>query len=209
MTSKNQEEKTPKHTRRHARRKLDEFLSEDDKSMVSSILKKKGKLSACPNCGGLDLSDPPGGEKASKSGMYYCIDCKFIGEPKTFEHEKAYVKFYAFKREKYNEGLDEVADKKIRPVAKLKEEPNNKPYIAAWLSVVLPGLGQAYNSQMVKGGTLGIIYVLLFSYLLGVFSRSGALIPDLNSIIAAALLIMVYASGDAYNVALRETRVVG
>ena len=179
-------------------------MSEDYKSMISSLLKKKGKIAACPNCGGLDLSDPPGEEKASKTGMYYCIDCGFIGEPKAFDHEKAYEKFFCFRREKYNEGLDEVAEKKHRPVAQLKAEPAGKPWVAAWLSVFMPGLGQAYNSQLMKGATLAVIYLLLIFSLYSVFMEYDGILPQVHPVLAAALLILVYASGDAYNVSLRR-----
>jgi TM2 domain-containing membrane protein YozV len=207
MNHKHKEEKTPKHARKHARHKLEASLSEDDKSMVSSLIKKKGKVPACPNCGGLDLSDPPGGEKASKTGIHYCIDCGFIGEPKAFDHEKAYEKFFSFKREKYNEGLDEVAETKHRPVAQLKAEPAGKPWIAAWLSVFLPGLGQAYNSQIIKGGALAVIYLLLVFYLYTVFLGFEEILPQVHPVLAAALLILVYASGDAYNVSLMRSKI--
>jgi TM2 domain-containing membrane protein YozV len=206
MNHKHKEEKTPKHARKHARHKLEASLSEDDKSMVSSLIKKKGKVPACPNCGGLDLSDPPGGEKASKTGIHYCIDCGFIGEPKNFDHEKAYEKFFSFKREKYNEGLDEVAEKKHRPVAQLKAAPAGKPWVAAWLSVFMPGLGQAYNTQLIKGATLAIIYLLMIFSLYSVFVEYDGILPQVHPIMAAALLILVYASGDAYIVSLRRSK---
>ena len=206
MTHKHNEEKTSKHARKHARHKLEASMSEDDKSMISSLLKKKGKITACPNCGGLDLSDPPGGEKASKTGMYYCIDCGFIGEPKAFDHEKAYEKFFCFRREKYNEGLDEVAEKKHRPVAQLKAEPAGKPWVAAWLSVFMPGLGQAYNSQLIKGATLAVIYLLMIFSLYSVFMEYDGILPQVHPVLAAALLILVYSSGDAYNVSLRRSK---
>lgn len=206
MTHKHKEEKTPKHVKKHARHKLEASLSEDGKSMIVSLLKKKGKVPACPNCGGLDLSDPPGGEKASKTGIYYCIDCNFIGEPKLFDHEKAYEKFFCFRREKYNEGLEEVAEKKHRPVAKLKEEPSGKPWVAAWLSVFLPGLGQAYNNQLIKGASLAVIYLLLMYFLYNVFAEFEDILPQVNPVMAAALLILVYSSGDAYIVSLKKTK---
>ena len=209
MTQKHNEEKTPKHARKHARHKLEASMSEDYKSMISSLLKKKGKITACPNCGGLDLSDPPGEEKASKTGMYYCIDCGFIGESKSFDHEKAYEKFFCFRREKYNEGLDEIAEKKHRPVAQLKAEPAGKPWVAAWLSVILPGLGQAYNDQIVKGAALSVIYLLLVYFLYSVFTEFDTFLPlmrQVGPVMASALLILVYASGDAYNVSLRRSK---
>jgi hypothetical protein len=206
MNRKHNEEKTPRHARKHARRKLEASLSEDDKSMISSLLKKKGKITACPNCGGMDLSDPPGEEKASKTGMYYCIDCGFIGETKAFDHEKAYEKFFCFRREKYNEGLDVVAEKRHRPVAQLKPEPAGKPWVAAWFSVFMPGLGQAYNSEMIKGATLSIIYILLMFSLYRVFVEYDGILPEVHPVMAAALLILVYASGDAYIVSLRRSK---
>lgn len=205
MTLKHKEHKALKHGRTHARRKLATSLSEDDRGMLASLLKKKGRITACANCGGLDLSDPPGGEKASKTGIYYCIDCRFIGEPKSFDHEKAYEKFFCFKREKYNEGLDEVAEKK-RPVANLKAQSGGKPWIAAWLSVFLPGLGQAYNMQYIKGAALAVIYLLLIYFLYSVFSAFDDFLPQVHPVMAAALLILVYASGDAYIISLRKNR---
>jgi TM2 domain-containing membrane protein YozV/predicted RNA-binding Zn-ribbon protein involved in translation (DUF1610 family) len=206
MTHKHKEEKTSKHGRKHARRKLEASMSEDDKSMISSILKKKEKITACPNCGGLDLSDPPGEEKASKTGMYYCIDCGFIGEPKAFDQEKSYEKFFCFTREKYNEGLDVVVEKRHRPVAQLKSQPAGKPWIAAWLSVFMPGLGQAYNSQLIKGALLAIIYLCLVLSLYSVFVEYDGILPQVHPVMAAALLILVYASGDAYLVSLKKFR---
>ena len=208
MTSKHTEEKPPKHSRRHARHKLETALSDEDKSLVSSLIKKKGKIAACPNCGGMDLSDPPGGEMASKTGIYYCIDCGYAGEPKAFSHEKAYEKFFSFRREKYNEGLGEATEKRHVPRAHLKEEPINTPCTAAWLSVFLPGLGQAYNNQMIKGGTLALIYLLLIYFMYNVFSKFDVLVPSVRPVMAAALLILVYASGDAYVVALKKLRMM-
>jgi TM2 domain-containing membrane protein YozV/predicted RNA-binding Zn-ribbon protein involved in translation (DUF1610 family) len=204
MTHTHKEEKTSKHARKHARRKLEASLSEDDKSMISSILKKEGKIASCPNCGGLDLSIPPGEDKASKTGMYYCIDCGFIGEPKTFDHEKAYEKFFCFRREKYNEGLDVVVEKRHRPVAKLKSEPTGKPWIAAWLSVFMPGLGQVYNSQNIKGAALALIYLLLVFSLYSVFVEYRGTLSQAHTVMSTALLILVYSSGDAYIVSSRK-----
>lgn len=208
MTSKHAEEHTPKHGRKHAQHKLSASLSDDDKSMASALLKKKGKIHACPNCGGLDLSDPPGGGNASKSGMYYCIECGFTGEPKTFVHEKAYEKFFSFRREKYNECLEEMVEKRHRPVARLKEEPAGRPCIAAWLSLFLPGAGQVYNHQMIKGATLLLIYLLLVYFMYSVFVKFDGLLPSVRPVMASALLILVYASGDAYIVALKKSRAI-
>jgi TM2 domain-containing membrane protein YozV len=206
MNHKHKEEKTLKHGKKHARHKLAASLSEDDKSMISSLLKKKGKITACANCGGLDLSDPPGGEKASKTGMYYCIDCGYIGDSKSFDHEKSYEKFFSFSREKYNEGLDEVAEKKHRPVAQLNAGPSGKPWVAAWLSVFMPGLGQAYNSQLIKGAALAVIYLLMIFSLYSVFMEYDGILPQVHPVMAAALLILVYASGDAYLVSLKRNK---
>ncbi len=206
MTSKRTEENTPKHGRRHAQHKLETSLSDDDRSMASTLLKKKGKVHACPNCGGLDLSDPPGGGNASKTGVYYCIDCGYTGEPKTFIHEKAYEKFFSFRREKYNEGLDEMVEKRHRPAANLKKAPSDRPGIAAWLSFFLPGIGQVYNSQKVKGIALLLIYLPLVYFLYRVFVEFDELLPAIRPVMASALLILVYATGDAYVVALRKSK---
>jgi len=91
--NKHGEEKTSGHVKKHARHRLEASLSDDDRGMISSLLKKKGKIPACPNCGGLDLSDPPGEEKASKTGRYYCIDCGYIGEPGSLTMRKRMKSF--------------------------------------------------------------------------------------------------------------------
>ncbi len=208
MTSKHSREKPLKHSRRHARHKLETALSDDDKSLISSLIKKKGKIAACQNCGGMDLSDPPGGEKASKTGMYYCIDCGFVGEPEAFSHEKAYETFFCSRREKYNADHAKATEKRRRPLAHLKEELIGAPTVAAWLSVFLPGLGQAYNNQMLKGGSLALIYLLLIYLMYSVFSKFNAFLPPIRPFIATALLILIYSSGDAYFVALRKLRMM-
>ena len=68
----------------------------------------------------------------------------------------------------------------------------------------MPGLGQAYNSQLMKGATLAVIYLLLIFSLYSVFMEYDGILPQVHPVLAAALLILVYASGDAYNVSLRR-----
>lgn len=64
---------------------LKAVLSDQDKALVSSLLKKKGEVRACSNCGGLDLTIPPTsidvsiGMESLTAGSYYHKTGRYCG----------------------------------------------------------------------------------------------------------------------------------
>ena len=129
-------------------------LSEQEKSVVSGLLKKDKEFMCCANCGSIDLTFPPTNVDAligagSLPRRYYCRECEYEGLPLLFDNLPAYEKFYKLRREKYNNGEDLlVADRLLS--GNFGSEPVKKPYVAALLSLLIPGLGQAYNGQKKK-----------------------------------------------------------
>jgi len=106
---------------------LKAVLSDQDKALVSSLLKKKGEVKACSNCGGLDLTIPPTsidvsiGMESLTAGSYYCRDCGFEGIPTVFDDKNAYENFFLYRREKYNKGEDQLTSSNIASGAIRKE----------------------------------------------------------------------------------------
>jgi len=81
------------------------------------------------------------------------------------------------------------------------------PFVALILSALVPGLGQLYNGQQIKG--IGFILVYVSSMVIRI-----SLIPQFLEIahvlnfVTMALFVPVYvlATGDAYRTARRQTQ---
>lgn len=179
-------------------------LSEQEKSVVSGLLKKDKEFMCCANCGSIDLTFPPTNVDAlvgagSLPRRYYCRECEYEGLPLLFDHLSAYEKFYSLRREKYNKGEDLlIADRLLS--GKFGTDPVKKPYVAALLSLLIPGLGQAYNGEKKKADLLFSLFafVVLFGIVFGMLMQNaGALLFTMYSLI----ILCVFAFIDAYIVA--------
>ena len=179
-------------------------LSEQEKSVVSGLLKKDKEFMCCANCGSIDLGFPPTNVDAligagSLPRRYYCRECEYEGLPLLFDNLPAYEKFYALRREKYNNGEDLlVADRLLS--GKFGKEHVKKPYVAAILSLLIPGLGQAYNGEKEKAQGIFIVFLMLSFFIPGLlFLMSQTSLVPLSVI--GVMLLAVYALFDAYIVA--------
>jgi hypothetical protein len=179
-------------------------LSEQDKTVVSCLLNKDKEFMCCANCGSIDLAFPPTNVDAlvgagSLPRRYYCRECEYEGLPLLFDKIPAYEKFYSLRREKYNKGEDLlVADRLLS--GNFGSERVKKPYVAALLSLLIPGLGQAYNREKKKADFLFALFafITLFGIVFGLLMQNrGALLFTLYSL----LLLCAFALIDAYIVA--------
>lgn len=179
-------------------------LSEQEKSVVTRLLKKDREFMCCANCGSIDLSFPPTNVDAligagSLPRRYYCRECEYEGLPLLFDDLSAYEKFYRLRREKYNKGVDLlVADRLLS--GKFGTDPVKKPYVAALLSLLIPGLGQAYNGEKKKADFLFALFalILFFGIVFGMLMQNGgALLFTIYSL----MLLCAFAFFDAYIVA--------
>lgn len=140
-------------------------LTEPEKSVVSGLLKKDKEFMCCANCGSIDLTFPPTNVDALVGAgalprRYYCRECEYEGLPLLFDNLPAYEKFYKLRREKYNDGKDLlIADHMLS--GKFGTEPVKKPYVAAILSLFIPGLGQAYNGEKDKAQGTFFVFMML------------------------------------------------
>jgi hypothetical protein len=188
-------------------------LSEQDKSVVARLLKKDKEFICCANCGSIDLTFPPINVDAlvgagSLPRRYYCRECEYEGLPLLFDELSAYEKFYSLRREKYNIGEDLlVADGLLS--GKFGTAPVKKPYVAALLSLLIPGLGQAYNGEKAKAQSIFIVFLALAVVIPGLgllafiprlgFLKAASAISTFSP--AGAVLLAIYAFFDAYIVA--------
>jgi hypothetical protein len=179
-------------------------LSEQEKSVVTSLLKKDKEFMCCANCASIDLTFPPTNVDAllgagSLPRRYYCRECEYEGLPLMFDKLSAYEKFYSLRREKYNKGEDLlVADRLLS--GNFGTDTVKKPYVAALLSLLIPGLGQAYNGEKKKADFLFALFVLisLFGVVFGMLMQNPrALLFTLYGL----MLLCAFAFIDAYIVA--------
>lgn len=179
-------------------------LSEQEKSLIARILKKDKEFMCCANCGSIDLTFPPTNVDAlvgtgSLPRRYYCRECEYEGLPLLFDGLSAYEKFYSLRREKYNKGEDLlVADRLLS--GNFGSEPVKRPYVAALLSTLIPGLGQAYNGEKEKAQVLFFVFLMLSLFIPWLLFLMGPISLVPLSIIGA-MLLGVYALIDAYIVA--------
>lgn len=188
--------------------RLEVTLSRDEKGMAYDILRKEGRLNACPSCGGIDLSIPPTAVDVlggfSDSGKYYCVDCGYEGKPIAFRNERIYEKFFHARRIKYNEGAG-LEPNYLIPLS-TGSVSRSEPYIASLFSFVLPGMGQAYNGERVKGASLAVIFLLLEYTIFQVVRSATANLFNMFSLIAVCFMILVYALFDAYFIASKKLK---
>ena len=179
-------------------------LSEQEKSVVSGLLKKDKEFMCCANCGSIDLTFPPTNVDAligagSLPRRYYCRECEYEGLPLLFDNLPAYEKFYKLRREKYNNGEDLlVADRLLS--GNFGSEPVKKPYVAALLSLLIPGLGQAYNGQKKKADLFFGLFVLICLFVV-VFGLLMHNLMSLQLTVYSLLLLGAISFCDAYIVA--------
>jgi hypothetical protein len=179
-------------------------LSGQEKSVVSGLLKKYKELMCCANCGSIDITFPPTNVDAligagSLPRRYYCRECEYEGLPLLFDKLSSYEKFYSLRREKYNKGEDLlVADRLLS--GKFGSEPVKKPYVAALLSLLIPGLGQAYNGEKDKAQVIFFVFLML-SLFIPVFLFLMDQIAIVPLSVTGVMLLAVYALIDAYIVA--------
>jgi hypothetical protein len=179
-------------------------LSEQEKSVVSGLLKKDKELMCCANCASIDLTFPPTNIDAivgagSLPRRYYCRECEYEGLPLIFDKLSSYEKFYSLRREKYTKGEDLlIADRLLS--GNFGSEPVKKPYVAALLSLLIPGLGQAYNGEKKKAELLFALFALIVIFGIGLgmlMQNEGVLLFTLYGL----MLLFVFAFIDAYIVA--------
>ena len=140
-------------------------LTEPEKSVVSGLLKKDKEFMCCANCGSIDLTFPPTNVDALVGAgalprRYYCRECEYEGLPLLFDNLPAYEKFYKLRREKYNKGEDLLVANRLLS-GKFGKEHVKKPYVAAILSLFIPGLGQAYNGEKDKAQGTFFVFMML------------------------------------------------
>ncbi len=84
------------------------------------------------------------------------------------------------------------------------KEPTRKPAVAGLLSLLLPGLGQLYNWQVLKGAVLVVCYLVVA--MITMYSSAarlkethdyGALVSGSAVWIVLGLLLMIYRDSDA------------
>jgi signal peptidase I len=88
---------------------------------------------------------------------------------------------------------------------KMKRKKRN-PILAAFLSFITPGLGQCYNTQLIKGiifFAISIVVPILFS-LTGLHFH----LPGLIALLTLGICYWLFIMGDAFFVALRKREVV-
>jgi signal peptidase I len=81
-----------------------------------------------------------------------------------------------------------------------------RPILAAFLSFITPGLGQCYNTQLIKG----VIFFALSLVLPFLISLTGLQfhLPGLVAILALGICYWLFVMGDAFFVALKKKEVV-
>lgn len=80
------------------------------------------------------------------------------------------------------------------------------PFVALILSVLVPGLGQLYNGQQIKGIGFLLVYVTWMVMRISLIPQFLHLAQTLN-FVTLALFVPVYilATGDAFRTARRQT----
>lgn len=86
-----------------------------------------------------------------------------------------------------------------------------EPLLSAALSLILPGVGQAYNGQMAKGLVLAAIYLGSIAIIIGGMVVAALAATQNNMarsvcccclpLFIVPMIVLVYAIYDAYNVA--------
>jgi len=83
-------------------------IAELDEKIIKLEAAEQEIISACPNCGSIELTVPPttvdvlGALAVVLDGRIYCKECAYEGLPIIFdlEKEKDYLRFYEFRRVK-------------------------------------------------------------------------------------------------------------
>lgn len=90
----------------------------------------------------------------------------------------------------------------------MKQLSSRKRLAAILFSLVLPGLGQAYNGRLLKGGCLLVSFCMLPLVVarLTVDLPGSFMLPGMAVAAVAALGIYVYALVDSYQLALRNAK---
>jgi len=84
------------------------------------------------------------------------------------------------------------------------------PFVALILSVLVPGLGQLYNGQQIKGIGFILVYVFWMVMRISLIPQFLEMAQVLNfATLALFVPVYVLATGDAYRTARRQTQVFG
>jgi len=137
----------------------------------------KREVTACPNCGSVELSVPPTNVDgfvgaAALDGRMYCKACGREGLPILFDGEEEYHTFLS--------GIKEGSVRRSvasSTIAGLSEHREKKPAAAALFSIFIPGLGHVYAGKPFTGA---VGFLLTF----GVGAVFGNLVLPLLLLIA-------------------------
>jgi DNA-directed RNA polymerase subunit M/transcription elongation factor TFIIS len=142
---------------------LDDVLEFDDASLekldeeiirieeAESSENQSNSFNVCPKCGSPEIGPVPTNvdvlDALYKPAKYYCRNCGYEGIPFILDGEKAFQSFLDSRSKSLSENVEPQPKPLYGVSSSFDKGTSKKPYVAAFLSFLWPGLGQAYNSQ--------------------------------------------------------------
>jgi TM2 domain-containing membrane protein YozV/DNA-directed RNA polymerase subunit M/transcription elongation factor TFIIS len=145
----------------------DEVIGVDDASLekldeeivriegAESEENQNNSFNVCPKCGSPELGPVPTNvdvlDALYKPVKYYCRNCGYEGIPFILDGEEAFQSFHDLRSKSLSENV-EPQPKPLYGISRSFDKgTSKKPYVAAFLSFMWPGIGQLYNGQGWKG----------------------------------------------------------
>lgn len=177
---------------------------------------QSNSFNVCPKCGSPEIGPVPTNvdvlDALYKPAKYYCRNCGYEGIPFILDGEKAFQSFLDSRSKSLSENVEPQPKPLYGVSSSFDKGTSKKPYVAAFLSFLWPGLGQVYNSQRLKGILLFLLFgapipfgIMTFGavIMMGSYAIRGSL-PSLSEDLQVNVLsfvssvIYIYSIVDAY-----------